>query len=69
MPKEPDNTTVLYLRDTPRPLSRKLKAAAAIRGLSLNAYALQVLEEHVEGLEKRGLLPKPTRSVRKNPLS
>jgi len=35
------------------------KAAAVIRGLSLNAYALQVLEEHVEGLEKRGLLPKP----------
>ena len=52
------DNTILYLRGTPRELARKLKAAAALQGKSLTAYVQQVLDSHVEELEKKGLLPK-----------
>lgn len=50
--------TVLYLRGTPRELARKLKAAAALQGTSLQAYVLGLFLQHVQELERKGLLPK-----------
>ena len=60
MPKPEREThhTIMYLRGTPRELARKLKAAAALQGKSLTQYVQQVLGNHVEELEKKGLLPK-----------
>ncbi len=56
-PDEPDST-VLYLRDTPRDVARKLKAAAALQGKSLTAYVKEVLKDHVAELERKGQLPR-----------
>ncbi len=36
------------LRDIPDPIFRQLKAQAALAGLSLNAFLLQLLAEHVD---------------------
>lgn len=53
-----DNAGVLYLRGAPQELRRKLKAAAALEGKSMTAYLVQILDEHVIGLERKGALPK-----------
>lgn len=53
-----DNSAVLYVRDAPRELAQKLKAAAALQGKSLQSYLLEMLQNHVTELEKKGLLPK-----------
>jgi uncharacterized protein (DUF1778 family) len=50
--------TVLYLRGTPRTIGRRLKAAAALEGKSLTRYVLDLLQAHVEELERKGILPK-----------
>ena len=55
---EKDNSAVLYVRDAPRELAQKLKAAAALQGKSLQGYLLEMLQNHVTDLEKKGLLPK-----------
>lgn len=52
------NSTVLYLRGTPRDLARKLRAAAALEGKGLPGYVLDILRGHVADLERKGLLPK-----------
>ncbi len=49
---------VLYIRDVPAELSKKLKGAAALRGTSLQDYVVEVLQAHVADLERKGLLPK-----------
>jgi hypothetical protein len=49
---------VLYLRGTPDALLRKLKAAAALDGKSLQTYLMEVLHAHVADLERKGHLPK-----------
>lgn len=57
-PKPEKETTILYLRETPREVAQKLKAAAALQGRSLTAYVQDVLREHVAELEQKGVLPK-----------
>ncbi len=48
----------MYLRGTSREVARKLKAAAALEGKSLTAYIQELLDAHVEELERKGLVPK-----------
>jgi predicted HicB family RNase H-like nuclease len=50
---------VLNLRDVPRELVASLKAAAAFARKPLKQYVVEVLEGHVEELERKGQLPKP----------
>ena len=49
---------VLYVRGVPPDLAKKLKAAAALEGQSLQAYMVKTLHAHVTDLERKGLLPK-----------
>lgn len=49
---------VLYIRDVPADLSKKLKGAAALQGRSLQDYVILVLQAHVADLERKGALPK-----------
>jgi plasmid stability protein len=56
--KDEADSTVLYLRKTPKDVVRKLKASAALKGVSLTDYVKELLEAHVSELEKKGLLPK-----------
>lgn len=56
MPPAPSK--VLYIRDVPADLSKKLKGAAALQGTSLQEYVVEVLQGHVAELERKGLLPK-----------
>jgi len=53
-----EEMTVLNLRDMPKDLIAKLKAAAALEHASLKAYVTTLLRHHVNDLEKKGLLPK-----------
>ena len=58
-PAKPD-TTVLYIRDAPIALARKLRAAAALAGYrGIPDYVIDVLQKHTEDLERKGALPKP----------
>lgn len=57
-PDKEVDSTVLYVRGTPRDLARKLRAAAALAGKGLPGYVLEVLQGHVTELERKGLLPK-----------
>jgi len=50
--------TVLNLRDMPKDLIAKVKAAAALEHASLKEYVTNILDHHVTELEKKGLLPK-----------
>ena len=50
--------TVLNLRDMPKDLIAKVKAAAALEHASLKEYVTRILGNHVNDLEKKGLLPK-----------
>ncbi|HET9845250.1 MAG TPA: hypothetical protein VFQ02_05840 [Nitrospira sp.] len=56
--KKPDDVTVLNLRNMSKDLVGKLKAAAALQHKSLTAYVGDLLQDHVQDLEKKGLLPK-----------
>jgi hypothetical protein len=59
MPKAPKETTVLYIRDAPLSLARKLRAAAALEGYrGIPDYVINVLTKHTEELERKGTLPK-----------
>jgi predicted HicB family RNase H-like nuclease len=42
----------------PRDLLAKLKAVAALQQKSLGDYIKQMCQEHVQELERRGVLPK-----------
>ena len=58
-PKNADNeSTVLYVRGAPKDLTRKLRAAAALAGKGLPPYVVEVLQRHVEELERAGTLPR-----------
>lgn len=59
--KDPEarETTVLYIRDAPVSLARKLRAAAALAGYrGIPDYVIEVLTKHTEDLERKGSLPK-----------
>ena len=52
-------TTVLYIRDAPISLARKLRAAAALAGYrGIPDYVINILTKHTEELERQGALPK-----------
>jgi len=55
---DPNDTTVLYVRGIPITLSRKVRAAAALAGIGVPGYVIELLEKHVEELERKGVLPK-----------
>ena len=57
-PARPDPSRVLYVRGVPLDLAKKLKAAAALDGQSLQAYLVKMLYVHVTDLERKGLLPR-----------
>jgi hypothetical protein len=58
-PKAEKDTTVLYIRDAPLSLARKLRAAAALAGhRGIPDYVIEVLTKHTDDLERKGLLPK-----------
>ena len=50
---DPNDTTVLYVRGIPIGLSRKVRAAAALAGIGVPGYVIELLEKHVEELEER----------------
>ncbi len=51
--------TVLNLRDMPRDLVASLKAAAAFAHKPLKYYLTELLQKHVDELQRKGMLPKP----------
>jgi predicted DNA-binding protein len=53
-----ENAAVLFVRQFPKGLLLKLKAAAALDGKTLAQYIENMCEAHVEELERRGHLPK-----------
>lgn len=55
---DPHDTTVLYVRGIPLGLSRKVRAAAALAGQGVPGYVIELLQKHVEELERKGVLPK-----------
>ena len=57
--RDTKDTTVLYIRDAPLALARKLRAAAALAGYrGIPDYVIEVLTKHTEELERKGMLPK-----------
>ena len=56
--KGEDDGAVLFVRQFPRDLLAKLKAAAALDGKTLAQYIQDMCEAHVAELERRGHLPK-----------
>jgi len=50
--------SVLNLREMPKDLIAKVKAAAALEQAPLKEYVTRILNHHVAELEKKGLLPK-----------
>ena len=61
MPKvksRPDEPGTWIFRDIPRELMRRAKAAAAIQGKSIKQLAIELMEEHLRELERKGILPK-----------
>ena len=58
-PKEPNDEPGTWIfRDIPRELMRRAKAAAAIQGTSVKQLAMDLMEEHLKELERRGVMPK-----------
>jgi len=57
-PKSEDDAAVLFVRQFPKGLLAKLKAAAALDGKTLGQYIQTMCEAHVADLERRGQLPK-----------
>ena len=45
-------------RDVPRALMRRTKMAAVIQGKSIKGLLIDLLEDHIQKLEKKGVLPK-----------
>jgi hypothetical protein len=45
-------------RDIPRDLMKRAKIAAAVEGKSIKALVIESLEDRIQELERKGLLPK-----------
>ena len=56
--KSEEDTGVLFVRQFPKVLLTKLKAAAVLSGKTLGQYMEELCEAHVEELERKGQLPK-----------
>lgn len=53
-----EDVAVLFVRGMPRDLIAKLKAAAALRQKTLGEYLQEMFLDHVQELERKGILPK-----------
>ncbi|MET0516910.1 MAG: hypothetical protein ABW047_16470 [Nitrospiraceae bacterium] len=53
-----DDTSVLFIRGVPRTMQAKLKAMAALNQQSLAQYVTDLFEEHLEELDRKGMLPR-----------
>jgi predicted DNA-binding protein len=56
--EETDDTTVIFMRGMPREMVARLKAAAARNQHALGMYLRELFKDHLQDLEKKGLLPK-----------
>jgi len=57
--KEPiEEPGTWIFRDIPRVLMRRAKAAAAIQGKTVKGLAIELMEEYLKEMEKRGILPR-----------
>ena len=53
-----DEPGTWIFRDIPRDLMRRAKAAAAIQGKSVRGLAIELMDAHLQELEKKGVLAK-----------
>ncbi len=57
--KEPiEEPGTWIFRDIPRVLMRRAKAAAAIQGKTVKGLAIELMEEYLKEMAKKGMLPK-----------
>jgi len=57
-PRSDDDAAVLFVRGMPRDLLAKLKATAALQQKTLGEYIQRMCVDHVQELERKGILPK-----------
>ena len=61
MPKEKDQADSpgsWIFKEIPRDLMWRAKAAASLRGKSVKALVIELIEAHLQELERKGILPK-----------
>lgn len=56
--KSADTEGTWIVRDVPRDLMRRARAAAALQGKSVKGILIDLMEAYVQDLEKKGQLPK-----------
>ena len=56
--KPTDEPGAWIFRDVPRDLMRRAKAGAALQGKSVRELAIELMEAHLQELERKGILPK-----------
>jgi hypothetical protein len=57
-PKPHDESGVWNFRDVPRDVIVKAKIEAALQSTSVKALLIELVEQHWQELERKGLLPK-----------
>lgn len=55
---QPEGTGAWNFRDIPRQLMRKVKMAAAHEGKTVKEFLVELAEERIQELERKGILPK-----------
>lgn len=53
-----DEPGTWIFRDVPRDMMRRAKAAAAIQGKSVRQLTIDLMAEHLQDLDRKGILPK-----------
>jgi hypothetical protein len=53
-----DEPGAWIIREVPRDLMRRAKAAAAFEGKSIKALMIELMEAHLQELERKGVMPK-----------
>ena len=53
-----DDKGAWNFRDIPRSLMRRVKMAAAHEGKTVKEFLMELAERRLEGLERKGILPK-----------
>ncbi len=56
--KPTDEPGAWIFRDVPRDLMRRAKGGAALQGKSVRQLAIELMEAHLQELERKGILPK-----------
>ena len=56
--KPTDEPGTWIFRDIPRDLMRRAKGGAALQGKSVRQLAIELMEAHLQELERKGILPK-----------